>query len=141
MWYAYLADLIVAVHVAYVSFVVVGQLFILLGLALRWGWVRNLWFRLAHLLAIVVVGLEAVCGIACPLTVWEDDLRRLAGQQVAEGSFLGRWLHNAIFFDFEPWVFNLAHIAFALLVLATFVWAPPRWGRPTANAFARSPSA
>src|SRR5690242_3956243 len=119
MFYSFLADLVVAVHVGYVSFVVAGQFLILLGLGLRWDWVRNPWFRIAHLLAIVIVGLEAGCGIDCPLTVWEGDLRHLAGQNISDGSFLGRLLHNLIFYDFDTWVFNVAHIAFAILVIAT----------------------
>jgi len=126
MSYSFLADGVVVLHVTYVSFVVVGQLLIWLGLALRWGWVRNPWFRVIHLLAIVIVGLEAACGIDCPLTVWEDRLRHLAGQDISEGSFLGRLLHNLLFYHFQPWVFNVGHIGFALLVIVTFLAAPPR---------------
>jgi Protein of Unknown function (DUF2784) len=129
MFYSFLADFVVALHAGYVSFVVVGQVLILLGLALRWDWVRNPWFRIAHLLAIVIVGLEAVCGIDCPLTIWEGSLRQLAGHDIGEGSFLGRLLHKLIFYDFETWVLNLAHIGFALIVIATFLVAPPRFGQ------------
>src|SRR5215471_11505426 len=100
MFYSFLADLLVGLHVGYVGFVVVGQLLIWRGLALGWRWVRNPWFRMTHLLAMVIVGFEAVCQIDCPLTVWEGSLRRLAGQHVGEGSFLGRLLHNLIFYDF-----------------------------------------
>ena len=59
-----------------------GLLLILLGACLRWQWVRNRWFRVAHLLAIVIVAFEAINNIECPLTTWEYDLRRLAGQDV-----------------------------------------------------------
>ena len=57
MFDAYLADGLVALHVAYVAFIVLGQLLILAGLVFRWQWVRNFWFRLAHLVAIAIVGL------------------------------------------------------------------------------------
>jgi hypothetical protein len=40
MFYSFLADVVVALHVAYVGFVVVGLLLILLGLPLRWSWGR-----------------------------------------------------------------------------------------------------
>jgi polyferredoxin len=126
MFYSVLADGLVAVHAAYIGFVLVGQLLILIGLIRGWGWVRNPWFRVLHLLAILVVGFEAVCGIDCPLTVWEESLRGLAGQTVVQGSFIGRLLHAAIFYDCQPWILDLGHLAFALLVLATFVLAPPR---------------
>src|SRR5260370_31564369 len=102
MGYSLLADVVVAIHVAYVSFVLLGQLAICVGVVLRWGWVRNFWFRSAHLLAIAIVAMEAICNVQCPLTAWEDRLRTLAGQEVAEGSFIGRFLHNLMFFNAEP---------------------------------------
>jgi hypothetical protein len=126
MGYGLLADLIVAFHVAYVSYVVVGQLAIWLGLALRWAWVRNPWFRWTHLIMMVIVGGEAALNIECPLTRWERGFRELAGQPVSGETFLGRLLHNLIFVDWPQGVINALHIAFALVVLGTFILAPPR---------------
>ena len=127
MGYAFLADVIVAIHVSYVAFVVIGQLAILVGLVRRWAWVRNCWFRLAHLIAIVIVGLEAAWGVTCPLTNWENRARSLAGQSIEQGSFVGRLLHNLLFFDCPQRYFDWAHIVFAVIVVATFALAPPRW--------------
>jgi hypothetical protein len=126
MGYGLLADVLVAIHVAYVSYVVFGQLLIWLGLLLRWSWVRNPWFRWTHLIMILIVGAEAVLDIECPLTRWERNCRDLAGQATSGESFVGRLLHNLIFVDWSPWVLNALHIAFALVVLGTFVLAPPR---------------
>ena len=53
--YGLLADLVVIVHFAYVGFVVIGQLLILIGIVLRWQWIRNPWFRLIHLAMILIV--------------------------------------------------------------------------------------
>src|SRR5208282_4554460 len=105
MWYSYWAEVVLAIHLAYVAFVVLGQLTILLGVTLGWEWVRNPWFRFAHLAAIGAVALETALGILCPLTVWEDRLRTLAGQQVSEGSFIGRWMHRILFYDLPSWAF------------------------------------
>ncbi|RDJ93603.1 DUF2784 family protein [Lacticaseibacillus rhamnosus] len=69
--YGLLADVIVAVHVAYVSNVVFGQLAIFVGVVRRWQWIRNFWFRVTHLVAISIVAFEAVMNIPCPLTVCE----------------------------------------------------------------------
>jgi hypothetical protein len=129
MGYGLLADLIVAFHVAYVSYVVVGQLAIWLGLALRWAWVRNPWFRWTHLIMMVIVGGEAALNIECPLTRWERGFRELAGQPVSGETFLGRLLHNLIFVDWPQGVINALHITFALVVLGTFILAPPRKAR------------
>jgi len=132
MWYALLADLVVAVHVAYVAYVVLGELAILVGALCRWAWVRHPWFRLTHLAAIAVVAFEAVCDIRCPLTVWEDWLRSRAGQDVAEGTFIGRFLHDLLFYNAPPWVFTSAYVGFAVLVAATLVLVPMR-RHPTAE--------
>lgn len=135
MLYRILADLVVAIHVAYVSFVVVGLVLIWLGIWRRWDWVRNRAFRMAHLAAITIVALEAIFEIPCPLTIWEDRLRQLAGEDVSQGTFIGRWLHRLIFYDAPSWVFTVVYLCFALAVAATLVLAPPRWrklgNRPT----------
>jgi hypothetical protein len=126
MWYGVLADVVVAVHLAYVCFVVFGQAAILLGLCFRWRWVRNPWFRGVHLLLIGIVAAEAILDMTCPLTLWEYRLRDLAGQETSEASFVGRLLRRLFFFDWPPWVFTCLYVGFALVVLATFVLAPPR---------------
>jgi hypothetical protein len=126
MGYRLLADLIVAIHSAYVAFVVVGLLLILMGIALRWQWVRNWWFRVLHLAAITIVALEAAFNIACPLTTWEQQLRQMAGDQVSRGTFIGDMLHNLIFIDAPSWAFPVAYVTFAIVVAATFYLAPPR---------------
>lgn len=122
---AVLADLLVIVHFSYVAFVVVGQLLILVGGLRRWHWIRNLWFRGLHLLAIGVVVLESWLGIPCPLTVWEQSLRTQAGQTTYRGDFLGRFVHEMLFFDWTPATFTVIYTAFGALVLLTLWGFPP----------------
>ena len=100
-WYALLADLIVVIHFGYVAFVVLGLLIILLGGVLRWRFVRNFWFRAIHLTMILIVVIEALFKIVCPLTVWEYELRIAAGQQVSDLSFVARLVHQVMFFNFS----------------------------------------
>jgi polyferredoxin len=75
---------------------------------------------------IGIVVAEAWCGVVCPLTVWENDLRKLAGQTVYHGGFIANLLHDALFFDAESWVFTLGYSLFGLAVIATFLLLPPR---------------
>jgi hypothetical protein len=128
MGYAFLADLVTGIHLGYVAFVVVGQLLIVLGLIFRWQWVRNLWFRCLHLLAIAIVAAETLIGMNCPLTDWEDELRALAHQPVEQASFIGRLMHDVFRVDlpYDHWALRFSYIGFAVLVLATFVLVPPR---------------
>lgn len=126
-WPRLLADLIVVIHASFAAFVVLGLVAILLGIAFRWGWARNFWFRLAHLAAIGFVVFETAIGMVCPLTAWENRLRKAAGQGGYPGDFIGYWAHQLIFYDAEPWVFTVAYILFGLVVLVTFVMVPPPW--------------
>lgn len=117
------ADLVLILHFAYVLFVVGGLLAIWAGYALHWQWVRNRWFRVLHFAAITIVAIEAAVGVMCPLTILEDALR--PGEE-AGGSFLQRWLHAVMFWDWPLWVFTALYLAFTVAVAATFLWLPPR---------------
>ena len=119
--HALLADFILVVHFAFVLFVVGGLILIWIGAALGWRWVRNARFRLAHLAAICFVAAEALAGVICPLTVWEDALRGVA----TERSFMARWIHHVMFYSFPEWVFTAAYVAFALVIAATFWFVRP----------------
>ncbi|HLF38644.1 MAG TPA: DUF2784 domain-containing protein [Burkholderiales bacterium] len=111
-----LADVILIVHFLFVAFVVGGLALIWIGAAAGWAWVRNFWFRVAHLAAIVFVAGEALVGVWCPLTVWEDALRGVHGEK----SFVARWIHRLMFYDFPGWMFTVAYVLFALVVAASW---------------------
>jgi len=117
----YLADLILIVHFAFVSFVVGGLALTWIGAIAGWQWVRNFWFRAAHLAAIVFVAGEALLGIWCPLTIWEDALRGARSDK----SFVARWIHRVMFYDFPGWMFTVAYVLFALVVAGTWWWIRP----------------
>lgn len=121
-----LADLVLVLHVAVVLFVVLGQLVILIGGWRRWAWVRHFSLRIAHLILMLVIVLQAWLGRLCPLTVWEQTLRRHGGQASYGVSFVEHWLSRWIFFDAPWWVFVAVYSVFAVLVAATWVWLPPR---------------
>jgi hypothetical protein len=126
-WPRLLSDLILILHTGFIAFVLFGLVVVWLGIALRWQWVRNFYFRAAHLLAIGYVVAQAWLGVACPLTIWENDLRVRGGQSAyGEGGFIAHWLHRLIFFNAEPWVFTTCYTVFGLLVVGTLVFGPPR---------------
>lgn len=134
--YGLLADGVLLIHALFVGFVVIGMVLILVGLWRGWRWVRNFWFRLAHLAAIAVVMLQSWGGVLCPLTVWENALRRRAGESAYAGSFIRHWLHRILFYDAEEWVFTLIYTAFGAAVVVTWVLGRPV---PNANRGARRP--
>ncbi len=127
--YRLTADLVVVVHFAFVAFVVFGLLLTLVGGVRRWEWVRNVRFRAFHLAAIGFVVAESLCGVTCPLTVWEQHLRDLAGQESYRGDFIATWVHDLMFFDAEPWVFTLCYCSFGAVVALSWLLVPPRFRR------------
>ena len=131
LFYQILADVVVIAHFAYVLFVILGLVAVLVGRLCGWTWTRRFWFRIVHLAMILIVVVEAWCGVTCPLTTWEQQLRSLAGQTTYDGAFIARFVHDMLFFDAEPWVFTLCYTAFGLAVLASFVLAPPLWPKRT----------
>jgi polyferredoxin len=117
-----LADALLVVHFFIAGFVVAGLVLIWLGAALRWRWVLNPWFRYLHLAAIALVAAEALLGIACPLTVWEDLLRG----GLRPESFVARWVHRFLYYRAPEWIFTTAYALWTLATLLTLWLVPPR---------------
>jgi hypothetical protein len=122
-----LAEAVLLLHFLFVLFVTGGFALILAGAARRWSWIRARGFRSLHLGAILLVVCESLAGKACPLTVWEDALRR-AGPQ--HSSFVGRWVSRLLYYDFPEWMFAVAYAAFALAVVLAWRLVPPRPAAP-----------
>ena len=117
------ADAVLLLHFSIVAFIVGGLVLTWIGGALGWGWVRNPWFRWLHLAAIGVVALEAIVGVICPLTAWEDALR--GGGPTA--SFVGRWVRALLFYRAPEWVFAAIYAGWAAATAVTLRLLPPRY--------------
>jgi hypothetical protein len=120
------ADVLLVAHASIVCFVIGGLVAILLGWWREWAWVRNIWFRLIHLATIAVVVTQAWLGRLCPLTIWEQQLRRAAGQAVFEKSFIEHWIGELLYWNLPWWVFVAAYTAFGTIVVWTWLKLPPR---------------
>lgn len=123
--YLLAADLILLLHASFVAFVVVGLILIFTGKAFAWTWVRNPWFRWAHLAAITVVVLQSWFGVICPLTTLEMALRSRAGDTVYPGAFIAHWLETILYYDAPAWVFAVCYTTFGALVVASWFWIRP----------------
>ena len=82
MIYKLLADLVFIAHFAFVLFVVFG------GIAV-WRKPKLAWL---HLPAVAWGALIEFAGWICPLTPWEQSLRRLAGEKGYSGGFVEYYL-------------------------------------------------
>jgi hypothetical protein len=124
--YQVLADGVLVVHLVVVLFVVLGLPAIVIGNRLQWPWVNAPGWRMAHLLAIGVVALQAWLGHYCPLTYLETWLREQAGETGYQASFMQHWIEHLIYHHAPLWVFALTYTAFGLLVAWAWWRYPPR---------------
>lgn len=131
--YALLADVTAAVHFSYVLFVVLAQAYIMVGWLFFWPLTRSTGFRLTHLLMMLVVSVQEILGLRCPLTVLESIFRERAGQTINEDTtFLMEIVRRTMFFALPDWMFTFMYVGFGALVALTFITMPPRymkWGQ------------
>jgi Na+(H+)/acetate symporter ActP len=123
---ALLADALLALHVGVVLFVVGMLPLVLVGGVRGWAWVRRFRLRLTHVLLMVFIAGQTWLGQLCPLTVWEQDLRRIAGEASYRESFIEHWLSRLLYWEAPWWVFVTAYTGFSLLVGAAWWWVRPR---------------
>jgi hypothetical protein len=83
------AHAVVALHFAFVLFVVLGGL-----LALRWP--RIVWL---HVPAVIWGALVEFTGWVCPLTPLENRLRRASGETSYQGDFIAHYILPALYPD------------------------------------------
>jgi len=87
MLYRLAADALVVLHGLWLAFTVLGAL-----LALRWP--RVMW---VHLPIVAWGALVEFTGWVCPLTPWENRLRRLGGEEGYTGGFIERYVTAVIY--------------------------------------------
>ena len=119
------ADAMLILHVLFVGFVTVGFVLILVGKVLNWSWVRNLWFRTAHLAAIGVVVIHSWLGVICPFTTWEMASRSKSGDTVYTGTFISHWLETILYYQAPAWIFVVCYTAFGSVVVAAWYLIRP----------------
>ena len=129
MPYQALADAVLLLHFGVVLFVVLGLPAINLGNRAGWSWPNKGWWRLAHLVAIGVVALQAWLGQYCPLTVLESWLREQTGQAAYASSFIEHWVQRVLYYQAPLWVFAVIYTAFGVLVAWAWWRYPPRFGK------------
>ncbi|MBI5256256.1 MAG: DUF2784 domain-containing protein [Burkholderiales bacterium] len=123
--YQALADIVLALHLGVVAFVIAGLVLVVLGNLRGWRWVNAPGFRLAHLATIGFVAAQAWLGQDCPLTVLEMWLRARARGPTYQGSFIEHWLQRLLYYDAPAWVFTLGYTLFGLAVAAAWWYFPP----------------
>ena len=124
--YLFAANAILLLHVLFAAFVIFGLILIFTGKFLHWSWVRNPWFRTAHLASIGVVVIQSWLGVICPFTTWEMAFRSKSGDTVYTGTFISHWLDTILYYQAPAWMFVICYTAFGSVVVAAWFLVHPR---------------
>lgn len=112
MLYRALADVTVAVHLAFIAYVVVGGF-------LAWRWPRTIWL---HACAAAWGFASIVVGIDCPLTALESWAREHAGSTALPSTgFIDHYLTGVIYPDSALGAVRLAAASAVVLSWAGFL--------------------
>lgn len=120
MLYRLSADAVLILHLGFIVFVLLGGLLV--------AWKRGV--LLLHVPAVAWGIFVELSGRLCPLTHWENQLRRLAGGAGYETSFVEQYLLPLIY---PAWLsVPVQYLLAAVVVLANLLiygWLISRWRR------------
>ena len=118
MFWRMAADALVVIHLGFILFVMLGGL-----LLLRWP--SLIWLHLPA----VAWGIVVEClHLGCPLTPWENQLRRMAGQAGYDGGFIEHYLIPLIYpAGLTPAIQLWLGAIVVLVNAAVYAWLIWRW--------------
>ena len=116
-----LADLVLLTHFAIAAFLAAGMLLIPIGAYWRWSWVRAQRLRQIHAGLIVLITIEAIFHITCPLTILEALLRRTHAPE----SFWGDHISKILYWDLPLEFFAILYGCCVVWVLYLWKSVPP----------------
>ena len=102
------ANIVLFFHFLVVIFITSGFLLIPIGYKLNWRWVTNIKLRFLHCGMMALITLEALLGIACPLTSIENNLRGIHQSK----SFVIYWISQIIYWDLPTDFFIISYSIF-----------------------------
>jgi hypothetical protein len=120
-----MAQGILGAHLAIILFNLFGLVVIPLGARRYWRWVRILWWRALHVLALFVVALQAVLGRACFLTSWQSQLQEAAGQFGYRAPFIQTWVDHLLFWNLPMAFFTVVYVFVFVYVVILWWKVPP----------------
>ena len=116
-----IADFILFLHLIIAIFISAGMVIFPIGGLLSWRWCNNFSLRVTHLGLIVVVFIETLIGLNCPLTVVENYFRA----QVTHQSFIGSLMNNLLYWNVSESLFFYMYGICVVWALLLWILVPP----------------
>lgn len=125
MLYKVFTDLIVVVHFVWILFMLLGFILTLCGFFYKRFFDRWL-LRTLHLFGILYVGLLALLGRYCPLTILENTLREKYNPElVYPGSFIIHYIERLVYPNVNPLIVLIPTVIIAVFTMVVFIIRPP----------------
>ncbi len=126
MFYRIAADFVLALHLGFIAFVVLGGLLIL----------RYRWVAYVHVPAAVWGAFIEITGRICPLTIWENSFRQSAGESGYSDSFVEHYLLPVIYpagltRSIQFWIAGCVVVVNVVI----YAWLLYRWQRGRTEEF------
>ena len=116
-----IADFILFIHLIIAIFISAGMVIFPIGGLRSWRWCKNFSLRSTHLGLIVVVFIETLIGVNCPLTVVENYFRAQATHQ----SLIGSLMSNKLYWNMSETLFFYLYGICVVWVLILWILFPP----------------
>ena len=91
-----------------------------LGGFIAWRWPRVIW---AHLAAVAIGVVSITVGFDCPLTTWEQSLRRRGGQRPYTDGFVDHYLTGRVYPHGYEWA---VQVIFGVCIVGSYVYVVRR---------------
>jgi hypothetical protein len=105
--WVWLADAVLALHLAYVAFIPLGGF-------ITWRRPGVVW---VHLAAVAVGVVSITIGFDCPLTTWEQSFRRRGGQRPYTNGFVDHYLRGHVYPHGYEWA---VQVIFAICIVVAY---------------------
>ena len=112
-----MADIVLFFHFCIVIFITFGFVLIPIGYNLDWLWIKNKKLRLLHLGMMIFITFETLLGMACPLTILENNLRDINENQL----FVSKWMSEIIYWDFPSKFFIVSFSLQSVIIMSIYI--------------------
>lgn len=112
-------------HFAVVLFNLFWLIAVPVGAWLGLRFVRNYWWRAAHIAVLILVAAQAVAGRLCFLTILQNNLQGRAGD-ITPPSLITRIVTRAIYWPLPGWAFAPLYVLALVWAALLWIYVPPR---------------
>ncbi|MHB1645686.1 MAG: DUF2784 domain-containing protein [bacterium] len=121
-----LSGFVLYFHLIVILFIIFGFIAVPIGAKFKWKFIYEFWWRLVHLVSMIIVSIQAVLGKACFLTYIQSDLLENAGKKGYTVPFIQTYIDRLIYYNFPIWAFSIVYVILFLYTLYLWYIFPPQ---------------